>query len=218
VTTPSPDPGPSAQHRKTEARRRIRARLRGLPPQAFLDAGIAVARHLRPLFESLARERPGATVGLFASLPREIRTGPISETLQAVGLHRALPTWHTGELVFHRLGPEEAIGDLPPDSLGIHTPTEDHPVVPLAELALILVPGLAFDREGYRLGQGGGFYDRALAPGQGESPQRSSDPLLRTIGIALDPQRVRQVVREAWDQPVDALCTPESGLVLRPRG
>jgi 5-formyltetrahydrofolate cyclo-ligase len=68
----------------------------------------------------------------------------------------------------------------------------------------LLVPGLAFDYGGFRLGQGGGFYDRLL-----------SDPAwgnLFCTGFAYAFQIMERVPRAPWDRPVRALCT-ENGLV-----
>ncbi len=64
---------------------------------------------------------------------------------------------------------------------------------------LMLVPGIAFDKHGNRLGQGGGFYDRFL-------PYLSGDSM--TIGIAFDEQIVDEVVHESTDCKVDYIVTP----------
>lgn len=71
-----------------------------------------------------------------------------------------------------------------------------------ADPDLIIVPLVAFDAEGYRLGQGGGFYDRALA--------RLSPPAF-ILGLAFAGQEIEAVVREPHDHPLDAVLT-ERGL------
>lgn len=71
--------------------------------------------------------------------------------------------------------------------------------VPPENIDLMLVPGIAFDRRGNRLGQGGGFYDRFL-------PYLSADSM--TIGIAFDEQVVDEVPHEATDCRVDYIVTP----------
>ena len=68
---------------------------------------------------------------------------------------------------------------------------------------LIIVPALAFDRSGYRLGYGGGYYDRMLAS--------STCPC---VGLAFHELLVDTLPREAWDRPVSAICTEEVLLCL----
>jgi 5-formyltetrahydrofolate cyclo-ligase len=92
-----------------------------------------------------------------------------------------------------------------------------HPRYPLIEYAgavlrvelldVLFVPFLAVDEQGYRLGQGGGFYDTSLARAG------SRRPLL--VGVGFDCQRVSQVPRESWDIRLDWLVT-ESGLIRFP--
>ena len=71
---------------------------------------------------------------------------------------------------------------------------------------LVLVPGLAFDLDGGRLGRGAGFYDRFLAT----LPKKT-----RFVGVALDEQFVEKTPRDAFDLPVDALATPSRLVVFR---
>lgn len=83
---------------------------------------------------------------------------------------------------------------------------EPHPeAVPLSsqEVDLILVPAVACDYRGYRLGYGGGFYDRLLS-----SPQWSSKP---TIGITFEFARLPELPIDPWDQPLWGVCT-EAGV------
>lgn len=68
---------------------------------------------------------------------------------------------------------------------------------------LIIVPALAFDRCGFRLGYGGGYYDRFLAKARCAS-----------VGLAFHETLLRTLPREAWDRPVTAVCTEEEMLCL----
>lgn len=79
-------------------------------------------------------------------------------------------------------------------------------LVPAARFDVVLVPGLAFDLNGGRLGRGAGFYDRFLA---------SVSPQTRLVGVAFDEQIVEKTPRDAFDLPVDALATPERLVVFR---
>jgi 5-formyltetrahydrofolate cyclo-ligase len=82
-----------------------------------------------------------------------------------------------------------------------------HPAAtaPLVVPQVVLVPLLAFDRRGFRLGYGGGYYDRTL-----ESLRRSA--YLTTIGVGFSAQEVAAVPHDALDQRLDWLAT-ETGLI-----
>lgn len=103
-------------------------------------------------------------------------------------------------LTFHPL----AGAQLERRGLGVREPAAASPLVPLDEIDLVLVPGLAFDDAGVRLGYGMGYYDRVLAPRAG-----SAAPV--TVGVTFDALRRRALPRDAHDVRVDYLVS-ESGL------
>ncbi|MBE9169695.1 5-formyltetrahydrofolate cyclo-ligase [Pleurocapsales cyanobacterium LEGE 06147] len=82
---------------------------------------------------------------------------------------------------------------------GIKEPLSDAPMIAPTEIDLILVPTVACDRRGYRLGYGGGFYDRLLG-----SPEWSKIP---TIGIVFDFAYLPQLPTDSWDIPLDYVAT-----------
>ncbi len=87
---------------------------------------------------------------------------------------------------------------------GILEPHADEPTLELETVDLILVPAVAGDRQGYRLGYGGGFYDRLL-----------SNPLWAektTIGIFFDFALLPHLPIDPWDRPLHGICT-EAGLL-----
>lgn len=86
---------------------------------------------------------------------------------------------------------------------GMEQPTDSGPVIPLHEIDVFLTPGLAFDRSGGRLGNGGGFYDRVLAAKRGDSP---------AVGVTVAGRVVDSVPVEPHDQRVDWLAT-ENGVI-----
>lgn len=88
---------------------------------------------------------------------------------------------------------------------GISEPHPEAPSISPDQVDLILVPAVACDRQGYRLGYGGGFYDRLLS-----DPTWSAKP---TIGIVFDFARVDSLPTDHWDQPLDGVCT-EAGYFL----
>jgi 5-formyltetrahydrofolate cyclo-ligase len=145
----------------------------------------------------------------FASLAREVQTAGIISAARDAGKGLALPRVDGEKLVFHEIvhdGPRSP--HLIRHVLGMEEPPPHAPVADLlgSELwrePLVLVPGLAFDRQGYRLGRGRGFYDRFLA-----------DLTAETVGVCFECQLVDRVPAESWDARVQYLLT-ESGLRRR---
>lgn len=82
---------------------------------------------------------------------------------------------------------------------GITEPHPDSPLLDFEQVDLILVPAIACDWRGYRLGYGGGFYDRLLS-----QPAWAAKP---TIGILFESARLPQLPIDPWDQPLHAVCT-----------
>ncbi len=90
----------------------------------------------------------------------------------------------------------------------IPEPPSDAPMLEPEQVELLLVPAIACDTRGYRLGYGGGFYDRLLA-----APVWAQKP---TIGIVFESARLRHLPNDPWDQPLTAICT-EAGLFFAER-
>ena len=105
------------------------------------------------------------------------------------------------QLAFHIVeSPETMI----PGVWGISEPDPDkHPEVDISKIDLFLCPGLAFGRDGSRLGHGGGYYDRALA---------TKSPDAQAWGIGMDIQLLDSVPSETHDQLLDGVIT-ESGII-----
>jgi len=86
---------------------------------------------------------------------------------------------------------------LQPGAMGILEPDETCPEVPLEDIDLILVPAVAWDSEGFRVGYGGGYYDRLLA----------KVAAIPKVGIGFDCQLIEKAPRDTHDLPVDILIT-----------
>jgi 5-formyltetrahydrofolate cyclo-ligase len=142
---------------------------------------------------------PGATttVSGFAPLADEFRLWPLLRRLADARVPLALPVM-AGKgkpLLFRAWQP----GDVTAAGVwGIAEPTADKPCV---EPDILLVPLLAFDRQGWRLGYGGGFYDRTL---RGLRARKS----ILAVGIAFDEQRVEAVPHLDYDERLDWVLTP----------
>lgn len=142
-------------------------------------------------------EKPGVVSG-FIPYKSEISTVPLLNRLRRDGWQTALPVVIApGEpLVFRIWSPGEP---LVPGAWDIPVP---EPAAPEVLPDVLLVPGLAFDRAGYRLGYGGGFYDRSL------EKLRASKTVV-AIGVGYQAQMVEEVPRAPYDAPLDYVMTEE---------
>ena len=143
--------------RKAALRRQIRAYLRELSPGERAESDAALFARLLALPQLVRSE----TVLIYLGMGAEPDTARLLPPLLAMGKRVALPRCLPGNQMEARAVQTDSA--LVRHPYGMLEPGEDCPAVPREEIGLILVPGLAFDRSGGRLGQGGGFYDRYLA-------------------------------------------------------
>ena len=140
----------------------------------------------------------------YLSFGDEVDTFPLVRRLFTAGKSVAVPYIHQGttNLIAARIGDLEH--DLQTGPLGILEPTPDHlrPLDPKA-VEVHVVPGIAFDEMGFRIGYGKGYYDRFLL-------RRS--PKSVTVGAAFDVQVTERVPHDLWDIPLDFIAT-ESQLI-----
>ncbi|MEM7170672.1 MAG: 5-formyltetrahydrofolate cyclo-ligase [Pseudomonadota bacterium] len=138
-------------------------------------------------------------VSVFWPLPGELDTRPLLVHLDSLGHRVVLPVLlGAGQpLIFRQWQPGDKLCEA---GFGTLEPAPDK-----AELDpdILLVPLLAFDRAGYRLGYGGGFYDRTLARLRGASGPKG--PI--AAGLAFAGQEVDKVPREPTDQPLNRMIT-----------
>lgn len=183
---------------KAALRRRLRAARAALPPEERARLAAAVAERLLAL-PALGRAR---TVLVFDAFGSEIPTEGLVRRLMDQGKRVLLPVVQGREMFAAELRPGEP---LVPTSYGPREPTRRRPVDP-AQVEVVVVPGLAFDREGYRVGYGAGYYDRYLA----RLPERA----LR-VGIGFHLQLVERVPRREGDEPLDLVVTDRETLECR---
>jgi 5-formyltetrahydrofolate cyclo-ligase len=167
-----------------------------LPLEEHAAASSAVFRWVEDVF---LQQLKGLTVGLYFPFKRELDPLPFGERLRAVGAMTAMP------VVVERGAPLKFRGWAPGDPLAkgvwdIPYPAEGRFVEPEA----LIVSLVAFDGGGYRLGYGGGYYDRTLA--------RYRRPI--TIGVGFEDTRLQTIHPQDHDIPMDFIVT-EDGLFQR---
>jgi len=182
-------------------KKQLRANAKSVRQAAFEQHGGAAAEAIAAHGLSLIGTTPPMIVSGFSSIDDEIDVGPLLSRLSGEGCGLALPviSGNGQPLVMRAWKPGET---LQKKTWGIAEPLPSAPVV---HPDVVLVPLLAFDDEGYRLGYGGGFYDRTLVE------LRTVKPFV-AIGVAYDEQRVDAVPRGRYDEPVDWMLTPSGPL------
>lgn len=183
---------------KRELRRAVLAERDALPPEERARRSVVATERFLALPEADAV----GTVLAFWSFGSEIATGPLIDELHRRGMHVALPRIVEGELEARRYRPGDPVSEA---SFGAFEPTGGPPLDP-TELDLVVVPAVAFDRDGRRVGYGGGYYDRFL-------PNTRADAIRVGIGFQLQLMPAgRAVPAGHFDLRVD-LVTTESETV-----
>ena len=149
---------------------------------------------------------PGArAVLLFAPLDGEPDLWSLLERALRAGKQVALPRFVRASGLYEAAQIHDANADVIAGQFGVREPRGDCPALPLNRLDLVLVPGVAFDRQCHRLGRGKGFYDRLLAAVPGWK-----------CGVAFDEQLVSALPCEPHDVPLNCILTPSHWLVRQP--
>lgn len=178
---------------KAAIRMRARAARRALTPELRLQGSMAIAERVLELPEL---QGVGAVM-LYGASPEEVETLPIEDALRQRGVRIAYPkVVESGQLELHWV---EDRYHLERGSFGLLEPGADAACALPAELDAIIVPGVAFDAEGRRMGYGGGYYDVLLSGRCAGIP---------AIGVAFDEQMVERVPCDARDQHMDVVVTP----------
>ena len=136
------------------------------------------------------------TILIFMNVSHEPETVKIIRHAFTSGKTVAVPKCEGRDLVFYRI---DSIDDVSPGHFSVPEPvnTDDKHRVRMTDKSLVILPGLAFDKKGFRLGYGAGFYDRYL----------KDDPYRNKLMIAFSFQEAGQVPTHPGDVPVDWIVT-----------
>lgn len=190
----------SAHADKARLRLQARSARQGIPAEDRPQLDLAACERALELPQL---QRAHHALG-FAAAPEELDPAGLLEALQARGVSVCLPRISgPGSLTLHSCTPGAPLEEGP---FGLRQPSETAPTVFADGIDLVIVPGVAFDAHGRRLGFGGGYYDRLLA----------SMPHAFRLSLAYDGQLLSDIPAEEHDESVDAIVTPTRVIVVEP--
>ncbi len=178
---------------KSEIRGQVRARLKAMDPAMVAAASVRLVSAVT----GLAEWRAARSVLLFVPLPDEPQVFPLLDLAFGAGKQVALPAFDPGDGVYAARLIRDPEADLVTGRFGVREPGTACHLVPVATLDFAVVPGLAFTKDGRRLGRGLGFYDRMLASFRAVS-----------CGVGLDEQLVSELPVEPHDVKLSYVATP----------
>jgi 5-formyltetrahydrofolate cyclo-ligase len=184
---------PKIHESKLELRRRVGALLNSLTA-AQRASGSAQAC---ALLSKQALWQKARSILFYAPLPEELDLWPLLRDSLAAGKVVALPRFDPGTKQYRACRIRNLASDLVRGHFGIHEPAAHCAGRELNRFDLVLVPGVAFDLRGGRLGRGKGFYDQLLARVRGT-----------TCGVAFDEQIAAGIPVEPHDVRLNCLLTP----------
>ena len=172
---------------KKELRRAIRERKRAMTEEEIVSR----SAKLGVLFTQSDAYKNAKTIYGYLPYNQEVRTVPMLEQALKDGKRVAVPKVYGDEMKFLYL---DDLTKVSKGYAGIPEPIADEPVAD-DETALVLMPGLAFDPAGHRIGYGGGFYDKFLA----------AEPNHPTLALCYEFQMLPELHTEEHDIPVDTV-------------
>ncbi|MBD3858865.1 5-formyltetrahydrofolate cyclo-ligase [Bacillus sp. 28A-2] len=182
---------------KKELRRQTLAKLDQMSTEEFKQNTILLYEHL---FQ-LTAWKQAETIGLTMSRGKEVPTRPLMEKAWEEGKTVCVPTCFpkTKEMTFYEYTPQTKMISR---YFGLSEPDPESSVAVHKEaIDLIIVPGVCFDQQGYRIGYGGGYYDRYLADYDGV-----------TLALCLSLQQIEHVPAETHDIPVSIMISEKGTL------
>lgn len=172
---------------KQALRRQIREQKRAMTEEQI----VAASQRLGQLFAQSAAYQQAKTIYGYLPYNQEVRTVPMLCQAQKDGKRVAVPKVYGDEMKFIYM---EDLNRVEKGYAGIPEPIDDEPVAD-DPTALVLMPGLVFDKEGHRIGYGGGFYDKFLA----------AEPEHPTLALCYAFQMLPHLETEEFDIPVDTV-------------
>ena len=172
---------------KQQLRQSIRLQKRAMTEDMIISA----SENLAQQFFATSQYQNAQTVYGYLSYNQEVRTVPILEQALRDGKQVAVPKVYGDTMRFIYL---RDLSQVVPGCMGIPEPVADDPVAD-DKTALVLMPGVAFDRKGNRMGYGGGYYDKFLA----------CEPEHPTVALCYSFQMVDSIPTEEYDIPVDTV-------------
>lgn len=198
-----------ATARRRELRQNLAERRRALSPQQRFLAAQGLRRNL----EQLPEYHTDARVAGYWAIDGELPLNLVIPPLQSRGQQFLLPLLpEPGKDPHLRFAPWSSGEEVQPNRYGIPEPVAPKTWYEPFQLDLVLVPLLAFDRRGHRLGYGGGYYDRSFA--FLKEQVRPTEPLL--VGVAYAFQELDEIQAEAWDVPLDFIVTDQELIDCHP--
>jgi 5-formyltetrahydrofolate cyclo-ligase len=181
------------QTAKAALRRQINAALDAMSAEQRAAGSARICVRLR----ELAAWKDAKSILLFAPTPTEPDIWPLLAEVLASEKIAALPRYPATGRNYIAARVQNPESEIVSGKFGIREPAARCPEISLSRFDLVLVPGVAFDRQGHRLGRGRGFYDRLLAGVKGVK-----------CGIAIDEQVLNEVPAGAADVRLDFIVTP----------
>ena len=195
-----------ATAQRRELRQSLSERRRALSPQQRMLA----AQGLRRSLEQLPEYHTDARVAGYWATAGELPLNLVIPPLAARGQQFLLPVISADREL--RFAPWQSGEEVQANRYGIPEPVATERMLAAFQLDLVLVPLLAFDRRGHRLGYGGGYYDRSFAFLREQL--RPTEPLL--VGIAYDFQELAQIEAQPWDVTLDFIATDQELIDCHP--
>jgi len=172
---------------KKELRRQIREQKRAMTEEQIVTA----SQRLSELFLNCPQYKSAKTIYGYLPYNQEVRTVPMLEQAMKDGKRVAVPKCYGDEMRFIYM---DDLSKVEKGYANIPEPIADAPVAD-DKTALVLMPGMAFTKDGKRMGYGGGFYDKFLA----------AEPNHPTVALCYDFQMVADLPTEDYDIPVDCV-------------